>query len=171
MFDTRETLFGVPWQVIALASLVGASIATLWWVRRATTAEGAYRSFRATDRPGPGIGPALVAIGIAGLGVALTGAVLFELPVLSEHWGGTRLAERLLAAWPLIGLAIGLAASATVLWWFRRQTGGGEYRSFRATDRPDAFRRPTTLLLGIAGLVVAATMVALAAAIAGRLLP
>ena len=152
MFDNRETLFGVPWQVIAPASLVGASIATLWWVRRVTTAEGAYRSFRATDRPGPRIGPVLVAIGIAALGVALTGAVLLELPLLSEHWGGTRLAERVLEAWPVIGLAIGLAATASVVWWFRRQTGGGEYRSFRATDRPD--RGATVAVLAVAALIV-----------------
>src|SRR5262249_48184318 len=106
------------------------------------------------DRPGHRVGPALVEIGIAGLGLALLGVVLLALPDLPERHGWARIAKQAVEAWPWIGLAIGTAATATVVWWFRRQTGG-EYRSCRATDRSHLARSATFVVIAIGVLIVA----------------
>ena len=55
MFESRVSLFGLSWSVVNLlmsvVAVVGSTLFTLYIVRRYSSSEGTYRSFRATTHP------------------------------------------------------------------------------------------------------------------------
>jgi hypothetical protein len=52
MFDSRQSIFGIPAEVIVLAVAVGAAVVGLLWLRSIVTIESEVHSFRATDPRG-----------------------------------------------------------------------------------------------------------------------